>query len=337
MRILITGGAGFIGSNLGHHLAKQKHEVLLIDNLSFGYLENIDSYHTNNANVKPVFIQMDIRNPKIEKVLKNVDVVFHFAGISSLPECQNNPSEACQINTAGTVNILEAARRNNVKRIIFSSTSAVYENESSFPTKEKNTTSPTLIYGLSKKHAEEICHSYQELYKMDIVILRFFNTYGPYMDLRRPNPSLISYIIRCFIENEIPILHSNGKQARDMIYVDDVISLCEIVTTHKKARNQIFNVGSGKSHKVQDVYLGIMKAFEKKGIKPNYRTAKLLWSKYPQLFRGDHPFQTKFLEKEVNKYTLADITKAKKLLNWSPKVNLKEGLQKTVAFSIKNK
>ena len=334
MKILITGGAGFIGSHLGLYLLQQKHQVLFLDNLSFGYVANLS---VQSKSLKPHFIKMDVRDPEIGKNMEDVKVIFHFAGISSLPECQANPGEAYEVNVAGTVNILETARRYNVKRVIFSSSSAVYENEALFPTPESVNACPTLIYGLSKKHAEQVCHSFQKLYGMDIVILRFFNVYGPHMDFKRPNPPLISYLIRCFLNKETPILHSDGNQARDMVYVDDVVNACEIVMTHKNAKNQTFNVGSGKAYSIKETYEHIVAAFGSKNIKPIYQSEKLLWDKYPELFEGNYPFQTKFLEKEVNKYTLASIKKAKNLLGWNPQISLKEGLRKTVAFAIKNK
>lgn len=334
MRILITGGAGFIGSHLGLFLMKQKHDVLFLDNLSFGYKENLISQ--NSTNQKPHFIKMDIRDQKIGKILEGIDVIFHFAGISSLPECQTNPGEAYEVNVAGTANILQAARRHNVSRVVLSSSSAIYENEAIFPTPENPNPDPTLTYSLSKKHAEEVCHSFQKLYGMDIVILRFFNVYGPHMDFRRPNPPLISYIIQCLLNKETPILHSDGQQARDIIYVDDVIELCEMALTNKKVKNQTFNVGSGKAHTIQEIYNVIVKTFGLTNIRPIYRTSKLLWDKYPQLFEGKYSFQTKFLEKEVNKYTLASIAKAQKILGWKPKISLEEGLRKTIEFAMKN-
>lgn len=332
MNVLITGGAGFIGSRLGFYLMRKKHKVFLADNLSFGYKENLIS----EDGLKPHFTQMDIRDSRIGSLMQGVDVIFHLAGISSLPECQDDPNEAYQVNVAGTAHILEMARRNNVRRVVFSSTSAIYENEKVFPTPENIDSHPSLIYCLSKKHAEEVCKSYRELYGMDIVILRFFNVYGPHMDYRRPNPPLVSYVIKCLLQNKNPILHSNGKQARDMIYVDDVLRLCEIVATHKDAKNGVFNVGSGEAHTVKEVYEYIVKAFGKTNIKPSFRPEKLLWEKYPHLFNGDYQFDINVLKKEVNKYTLASIEKAVNMLGWRPEISLEEGLIKTVAFAVEN-
>lgn len=329
MQILITGGAGFIGSNLGAYLLQKGHDVLMLDNLTFGYRENLvlaDGTPWPSSR----FIQMDIRDTQLQRVIKGVDILYHFAAISSLPECQNDPKEAYDVNVSGTANILEAARRHNVKRIIFSSTAGVYENEETFPTPEDIVIHPSLIYSLTKKHAEELCRSYQLLYGMDIVTLRFFNIYGPHMDSKRANPPVISYIIRCLKRKRRPILHSDGNQKRDMIYIDDVVKLCELVLTNKAAKNQTFNVGSGTVYSINEIYKKITKLLKCEKGSPQFRPAKVLWNSYPSLFEGGYPFQTKFLEKEVNKYTEASISQANKLLGWTPEVSLHDGLQKTI-------
>ncbi len=332
MKIVITGGAGFIGSHLAMCLLEKKHQVLVLDNLRFGYLENL----TSKNNLKPQFIQMDVRDKKIERVFKKIDVVFHFAGMNSLPACQSDPVETFSVNVVGTTNVLEVARRCNIRRIIFSSSSAVYENEKSFPLTEDMQVNPTLAYSLSKKSAEEVCRTYQELYRMDLVILRFFNVYGPHMDFRRPNPPFISYILKCLLKNQVPVLHSDGNQARDMIYIDDVLRLCEVALTHKNAKNQTFNVGSEKAFSVNDVYKKVVTALGKEDVKPIFRRPSLLWDTYPDLFKGEFPLQTSFVEEEVHRYTLASIKKAKQLLGWEPEISLEQGLKKTTEFAAKN-
>lgn len=332
MKILITGGAGFIGSNLALYLVTKKHQVVALDNLRFGYLENL----TSKNNLNPQFIQMDVRDRKIEKVIKNVDVIFHFAGMNSLPACQSDPVETFSVNVMGTTNVLEIARKCNIRRVIFSSSSAVYENEKSFPLTEAMQVNPTLAYSLSKKSAEEICRTYQELYGIDIVIFRFFNVYGPHMDFRRPNPPFISYILTCLLRDRVPVLHSDGNQARDMIYIDDVLRLCEIALNHKNAKNQTFNVGSGKAFSINEVYKQVATSLGREEIKPIFRKPSLLWDTYPNLFKGEFPLQKSFVEDEVHRYTLASIKKAKKLLHWDPQVSLAQGLKRTVEFAVQN-
>ncbi len=332
MKILITGGAGFIGSNLALYLLEKKHQVIVLDNLRFGYLENLISKNS----VNPQFIQMDVRDRKIEKVIKNIDVIFHFAGMNSLPACQSDPVETFSVNAIGTTNVLEITRKYNIRRVIFSSSSAVYENEKSFPLTEDMQINPTLAYSLSKKSAEEICRTYQELYGMDIVIFRFFNVYGPHMDFRRPNPPFISYVLMCLLKDKIPVLHSDGNQARDMIYIDDVLRLCETAMTDTNAKNQTFNVGSGKSFSINEIYKQIAAYLDKEKIKPIFRKPSFLWDTYPNLFKGKFPLQEYFVEDEVHRYTLASIKKVKKLLRWEPEVSLTQGLKKTAEFAAKN-
>ncbi len=328
MKILITGGAGFIGSQLGLYLANKKHNVTLLDNLSSGYIYNF----AKNKQLLNNFICMDIRDPSLEKVMQGVDVIFHIAGFVSLPGCNDDPSQAYSINVAGTANVLEAARKNNVKKIIFASTAALYENEELLPFSESVSPAPTLIYAQSKKAAEDLCKSYIDMYGMDITILRFFNVYGPHMDYRPPS-YLISYLIGCLLKKESPILHSNGKQARDFVYVTDVARLCEITILHPKSKNEIFNVGSGTQITVQEIFDLIAHFLGESGVKPVYRDPKLIWEKFPNQFKGKYPMDPKFLRKEVNKITLADISKAKKILNWKSKVSFKQGLLKTINYT----
>ncbi len=329
MNILITGGAGFVGSNLGAYLLQKGHDAILLDNLKFGYRENLV---LSDRTPLPAsrFVKMDIRDNQIRRAFGGVDILYHFAAISSLPECQNNPKEAYEVNVAGTANILEAARHYNIKRVVFSSTAGVYENEQTFPTPEDINLNPKLIYSLSKKHAEDLCKSYQQLYGMDIVILRFFNVYGPHMDSARTNPPVISYIIKCLQKKQQPILHSDGNQKRDMIYVDDVVRLCTLMLTNKNAKNQTFNVGAGKAYSINEIYKKIATLLNCERISPQFRPANSLWNKYPSLFEGNYPFQTNFLEKEVNKYTKASIKKANRILEWTPKISLENGLRKTI-------
>lgn len=331
MNILITGGAGFIGSQLGLYLDRKKHNVTLLDNLSSGYVHNF----SGSKRLVNNFICMDIRDSKLESIMKNFDVIFHIAGFVSLPGCNNAPEAAYSINVAGTANVLECARRNNIKKIVFASTAALYENETRLPFEELPSLKPTLVYAQTKKAAEDLCNSYTNMYKMDITILRFFNVYGPHMDYRPPS-YLISYLIGCLLRKEKPILHSNGKQARDFVYVADVTRFCEIVMTHPNAKNQVFNVGSGTQITVQEIFDLIAEILGENKIKPVYRDPRLIWEKFPEQLEGKYPINVDLLKKEVNKITLADIHKAKRMLGWKPRVTFKEGLLKTIAYTKKN-
>ena len=327
-KIVITGGAGFIGSQLGHKLDQEGYDVLLMDDMSFGYQDNL----TIEGKTFGTFVKADIRTKEIFDILKNTDTVYHFAGISALPVCQENPYYAIDVNVAGTANVLEAARLNNVRRVIFASTSATYENSTSFPVKETDTVSPHLLYSCSKLQGEILCKSYFKTYGMEVEIIRFFNVYGPHQDFKRISPPLTSYLIKCFLQGKQPMLHSSGTQKRDYVYVDDLNRLNKLCMTHPAAPGNIFNAASGSSYSVLEIYDLLAKAFGT-DIKPAFQAASKFWDKYPKLFEGSRPFPEQLLEKEVNKYSLGDTSHTLEKIGWKAEVSLQDGMNKTALYA----
>ncbi|TLD98528.1 NAD-dependent epimerase/dehydratase family protein [Helicobacter trogontum] len=328
LNILITGGAGFIGSQLGFALSKKGYKVILVDDMSYGRLDNL----VINGECFGEFIGMDIRSKELMRVMKGVDYVFHFAGIAPLPDCQTNPYRAIDINVAGSANVLEAARFNGVKKVIFSSTSAIYENNEKFPVKESHETAPYLIYSTSKKQAEMLCYSFFKTYGLHIAILRFFNVYGPHQDMKRKQPPLIGYIIKTLLMGgQQPVLHSDGSQKRDYVYIDDVVSLCEIVMNDENIKYEIFNVASGNAYSVIEIYNTIARHLQT-NIQPIFRDATLFWEKYPDLYAGALKLHDSILEKEVNKYALGNNDKAKRL-GWRPSVDINRGLFNCIEYA----
>ena len=327
-KILITGGAGFIGSQLGYQLYKKGHDIILLDNMSFGHEDNL----TVNGEKFGEFILDDVRNKSIFKYFKDVDYVYHFAGIAPLPNCQSDPYEAISVNVAGTANVFEACRLNNIKRIIFASTSAIYENNKSTPFKESDKTNPDLIYATTKLQCEHLCNSFSSVYNMDIVTLRFFNVYGPHQDFKRKHPPLTGYLIKSFMVGETPILHSDGYQKRDYVYIDDLINICDIVMTHNKAKGETFNVSSGYALSVRDIVSLISSNFSNP-IKPIYQEASKFWDKYPELFKGKYPMKIKRLEEEVRKYSLGCPSKSEKMLGWKSLTPPEIGFKNSVEYA----
>ncbi len=325
-KILITGGAGFIGSQLGYKMASDGFDVTLLDNLSFGYEENLKV----NGQSFAKFIKDDIRSDTIFDHLNGIDCVFHLAAISALPVCQNDPYSAIDVNVSGTAKILEAARKNNVKKIIFASTSAIYENNISFPCKETDETNPTLIYSVSKKQAEMLCKSYVKDYGMDITITRYYNVYGPNQDFKRKSPPFVAYVIRELIAGRQPVLHSDGKQERDYVFISDVNEMNIACMNNKKTKGEIFNVASGKSYSVKMI-VELIKKELKTDIDPIYRDAGKFWDKYPELFTGNYCLDLDKIKSEVNKFTLGDISNTKTILGFSTKVNIEDGIKRTVS------
>ncbi|RII36118.1 NAD-dependent epimerase/dehydratase family protein [Clostridium chromiireducens] len=330
-KILITGAAGFIGSQLAYRLWKEGNELILIDNFSYGSKDNLiflDHDFTNEV------INMDIRDKEgMRKILskESVEYIYHIAGIAPLPDCQTDPQEAIDVNVGGTVNILESARRFGAKKIIFASTNAIYENVKDFPTNENKFDLPTLIYPNTKYVAERFCESYCNTYGMNITCLRFANVYGPHIDCVRKQPPFIGYMIRELFYDRVPVFHSDGKQRRDYIYVEDLIDLA--LSVQKSDGFDCVNVSSNQNYSVNELY-NIACKLMNKNIKAKYMTSGEYWRKYPELYEGAYPIKNEILEHEVNKYSLCDNSYAKEKYNWEPKVSIEEGLKNSIEYEI---
>ena len=339
-KVLITGGSGFIGSQLGYYLDKVGHNVYLLDNMRHGHKENLqirgESFGT--------FIEADIRDEDFVKHTEGVDYVVHLAGLSSLPLCQSNPKYAMDVNVSGTANVLEACRLSGVKRVVFASTGAIYENNIEVPFYEGITVDPLLIYPTSKYQAERLCDCYQVCYGMDIVTLRFFNVYGPHQDFNRKQPPFTGYLLKQFLSGGEISVFSDGEQARDYVHIDDLTKLIETCLTHKSAEGQIFNACSGQAYSVNEIVNTMMGLFginidiaaisdEDGNLDISYRDPKTYWDNYPILYKGSYPMNRDVVEHEVDKYALGDASKAEEFLGWKAKISLEEGLQTLVDYA----
>ena len=217
MKILITGAAGFIGSQLAYRFFKRGEEVVILDNFSYGHMDNLEFPDKSFADE---ILRMDIRDRAgIESLLKNgdVDYVYNIAGVAPLPDCQIDPANAVDNNVTGFVNVLEMARRYGVKKVIQASTNAIYENEVVFPTVETDFRQPTLIYPNTKYCAERFAQSFCDTYGMNVTCMRFANVYGPHIDCLRKQPPFVAYMIRELFYGRTPVFHSDGTQRRDYI------------------------------------------------------------------------------------------------------------------------
>lgn len=332
MKTLITGTAGFIGSQLAHRLWKQGEELVLIDNYSYGREDNlIFEDHDFRAEV----MNMDIRDKEgIASIFKagDIDFVYNIAGIAPLPDNQLNPQEAIDVNLVGFVNILENARIYGVKKVIQASTNAMYENETEFPTTEDSFKVPTLIYPNTKYAAERFAQSYCDTYGMSVTCLRFANVYGPHVDCLRKQPPFVAYMVRELYYNRTPIFHSSGEQRRDYIYVEDLIDLA--IAVRKTSGFDAVNVSSNKNYSVNEMYqiaqdiMGIT-------IKADYASDAHYWEKYPALFEGKYPIKESILNHEINKYSLCDNSYAYEKYGWSPKFSMEDGLKELIKAECK--
>jgi nucleoside-diphosphate-sugar epimerase len=293
MKILVTGGAGFIGSNLVDGLIDEGHEVFVIDNLSSGKKENL--------NKKAVFYKADICDlDKILPLFKEIDYVFHLAANPRVIFSAENPIESHKVNVNGTLNVLYASYKNKVKRLIFASSAAVYGNIKKLPLKEDITPNPVSPYGLHKLIGEYYCKLFSNLYNLETVCLRYFNVYGPRMDPNGPYALVIGKFLKLRKENKPLTIYGDGKQTRDFVYVDDVVKANILAMKSKKVgRGEIINICSGKNYSI------------------NY-IAKLIGGKkiYLSVRKGEI------------KHTLGDNSLAKKLLGWKPEISLEEGIKK---------
>ena len=322
MNFLVTGGAGFIGSHIVERLLKDGHNVRVLDNFSSGKLENLSftsPYAVRSTQYE--LVRGDIRDSATcLKSCTGIDYVLHQAALRSVPKSMTMPHEYNAVNIDGTVNILEAALKSKVKRVVMASSSSVYGDVTKFP--EKETDMPLLIspYALTKLAGEYYSRVFSENYGLETVNLRYFNVFGPKQSLDDEYAVVIPKFITCMLNNEQPPIHGDGKQSRDFTYIDNVVEANILAatipttyhlqpTTKHSVFCEIFNVACGSDNSILELVTTLNKIMGKQ-IKPRFTPVR----------PGD-----------VYK-SLADISKIKSMLGYKPKVNFEEGLRRTVAW-----
>jgi UDP-glucose 4-epimerase len=308
MKILITGGAGFIGSHLCEKYTKDGHTVVCIDNFMSGDLRNI-RHLLDYRNFK--LIKGDIRDfDLLEKIMPDVDVVFHLAAQIHVDRSYIEPKLTYEVNVMGTQNILEVARIHDAKRVIHASTSEVYGSGEYGPMDENHPLNAPHPYGASKIAADRMCYAYIQTYGMDISIVRCFNIYGP----RQRDfgyGGVISIFTRRVLNNIPPIIYGDGTQTRDYTYIKDAVRAYDLVLNHNEPITEPINFGTGKEVTIIDLANKIIDLCGKSGnIKPVHVEPRI---------------------GEV-KRLIADATKAKKLLGWEHKFRLGDGLKEFIRW-----
>jgi len=241
IRVLITGVAGFIGSNLAERLLGAGYKVVGIDNLAYGFKEQVPQ--------GVEFHKVDIRSEEIFKIFKGIDFIFHLAAKNDLVACQENPLETIDINVKGTANVFEAARQAGVKKIIYASSSAVEEGEARL----------NGFYAISKLTNERMAKGFSEL-RLTTVGLRYFNVYGPRQDYRRAHPPVMSAFIIALLKGNAPVLYGDYKKnKRDFVYVDNINDFHLLCLKDERVNNRLFRLGSGKSYSMREVYEAVKK------------------------------------------------------------------------------
>lgn len=308
MKMLITGGAGFVGSHLCDKYTKEGHTVLCLDNFMSGDLNNI----------KPLLIfrnfkliKGDIRDlDLLEKIMRDVDVVFHMAAQIHVDRSYIEPQLTYDVNVIGTQAILEIARLHDVKHIIHASTSEVYGSAEYFPIDEKHPLNAPHPYGASKIAADRMCYAYIRTYGMNISIARLFNIFGP----RQRDVGyggVISIFTRRLLKNMPPIIYGDGSQTRDYVYIDDAVRAYDAILKHEEPINEPINFGSGREESIIHLANMLINICGKKGvIKPVHAETRI---------------------GEVRKL-IANADKAKELLNWKTQCTLEKGLEDFVQW-----
>ncbi len=305
MKFLVTGGAGFIGSHIVDALIRNGDKVKVIDDFSSGARENLEGVAG-----KIELTEGDIRDKAIVgSIMQGVDYVLHQAALRSVPKSLGNPKLYNDVNINGTLNILEAAKEAKVRRVVLASSSSIYGETDKLP--EKEDFLPLLIspYALTKLAGEYYCRIFSQIHGLETASLRYFNVFGPRQSLENEYAVVIPKFITCMLKDENPPIHGDGKQTRDFTYVENVVQANIKAATTPGIKCEVFNIACGKAFSVLDIVKYVNKIL-KKDIKP----------KLGPIRQGDV------------KHTLADISKAKKLIKFEPKVGFEEGLMKTVQY-----
>ena len=296
-RILVTGCAGFIGSNLCRVLLDEGYDVHGIDDLSAGLASQVPT--------GVEWARVDICDPRCAEHFAGADVVFHLAARNCLLDCMHHPVETADVNVRGTVQVLEACRAAGVGKVVFAETSAVYEGVAELPSREE-VVRPVGIYASSKHAAAQFVRSYADTFGLRFTILRYFNVYGPAQDLRRRIAPVMGAFARALLAGEPPVIYGTGRKRRDFIHVDDVNRFHVRCVWDRRTDGRVFNLGSGQNHSVLDIYEA---------------TAELLGTTIRPRFEPDLPCEAQD--------TLADIERARSL-GWAPRIDLKQGLSHTI-------
>jgi len=304
-RFLVTGGAGFIGSNIAQRLLAAGHDVRIIDNFATGRRKNIKEF-AGQIEV----IEGDICDQKaIAKAMKKIDYVLHLAAKPSVIASVEKPRECHEANVDGTFNVLMAARDAGVKRLVYSASSSAYGNSVELPNREDYAPRPLSPYAIAKLTGEYYCKVFSEIYGLECVSLRYFNVFGPKQNPASQYAAVIPKFITSLLAGEAPTIFGDGRQTRDFTFVENVYNANLLACTAKCAAGQVFNIACGTPISVNQL-VAVLNGIIGTKIKAAHEAARA---------------------GEV-KHSAADVTKARKILKFDPAIDLRTGLERTVEW-----
>lgn len=305
MRYLVTGGAGFIGSNTVDELVRRGHGVVVLDDLSSGKEDNLAEVRSKITFMKGSITDIEV----VQKAMVQADYVIHLAARTSVPRSVKDPVDTNRINVDGTLNVLVAARDNKVKRVVFAASSSAYGDTPTLPKSEDMQPLPISPYGVSKYVGELYAQTFGRCYGLENVSLRYFNIFGPRQDPDSPYSGVLSRFSTAFLDSTPPVVFGDGEQTRDFTYVDNAVQANILACEAPSASGRTFNIGTGYAVSLNQVLQMLQKT-----------SGKTLEAKYEPPREGDI------------RDSLADIRLAKEFLGYEPAVLFEEGLERTFSW-----
>jgi nucleoside-diphosphate-sugar epimerase len=301
---LVTGGAGFIGSHIAAALMADGARVRVLDDLSTGHSENLDEIGADLD-----FIQGSVADEELlNKVLEDVEVVFHEAAIPSVPRSVEEPRQTHIASVDGTFSLLDAARRNNVRRVVYAASSSAYGDQPTLPKVEQMLPDPLSPYAVAKLVGEYYCQVFTRCYGLETVSLRYFNVFGPRQDPGSQYSGVVSRFISALLSNERPVIYGDGEQSRDFTYIDNVVAANLKAASARDASGRVINIANGERITLNQLLAELQDLTGKQDVTAEYREPRV----------GDV------------RHSLADISLARQFLEYESKVELREGLQRTI-------
>lgn len=305
--VLVTGGAGFIGSHIVETLLERGARVRVVDNLSTGHLSNLEA-----VSDKIDFLEGDLADEAVaRRAVADVELIFHEAALPSVPRSVSNPRETHLASVEATFNLLLAAREHKVKRVVYAASSSAYGDQPTLPKLETMRPDPLSPYAAAKLLGEYYCQVFYRSYGLEAICLRYFNVFGPRQDPGSPYSGVISQFVDRLLKKQSPIIYGDGEQTRDFTYVSNAVEANMLAAETSRGIGEVINIANGEKVTINELFRLLSQITGQDGVRPEYRPART----------GDIL------------HSLADISRAKEYLGFTPRVGLRQGLELTVKES----